>query len=139
MKSIKICGKDFDIYCNTKAIKEIESNCVSISKLSEWLGGDEPEEIKISENIGKFAVLVTILLNGAVFKHNSEIALGMIDGEKKKFFNVDDIENLLSPSEISEYKEIIFTEIGRALGVSEVPEETEVDPDLAECASEKNE
>lgn len=131
MSKIKICGKDFEICCNTKALIELENKCEDISQLGEWLKTE-----KISVAASKYSEIIAILLNGAVYKRNSEISLGLADGEKSNFFTAENVLSLLNFSEIVSYKEAIFAELNRALSVDGVS--AEIDPDLADCPSEKN-
>lgn len=131
---IKLGSKDIELYYSTKAMLDIEKRCGDTKNIGEWLA----VEGSTGETLAKFAGILTDLANGAVFKHNAEVSLGMIDGEKQKFYDETTISALLTPADLITAKETIFGVINDGMSY-ETPEGIpEPDPDLAEVESEKN-
>ena len=127
-------GKPIKLYYSTKAMLDIEKRCEDTSKLGEWL----QQEGTTGETITKIAGILTDLANGAVYKHNAEVALGLSNEEKKDFYDVETFSMLLTPADFLEAKEAIFSAINKGMKY-EIPEGApEPDPDLAEVESEKN-
>ena len=133
-RKINLRGKEIELYYSTKAMIDIEKRCGETSDLGNWLA----EKSTTGGTLAKIAGLLTDLANGAVFKHNAEIALGMIDGEKRKFYDDETFFSLLTPADLLMAKETIFSVINDGMSY-ETPEGIpEPDPDLAEVESEKN-
>lgn len=133
-QKITISGKEFELYYSTKAMLDVEKRCGDTSKLKEWLGGASTA----GESFKRISGVLTDLINGAVYKHNADISLGLCSGEKQTFFTDEQIIVLLSPAELIKYKDAIYGAINAGLDY-EIPEGiTEPDPDLADVESEKN-
>lgn len=134
-RKINLRGKEIELYYSTKAMLDLEKRCGDTASIGDWLS---EEEASTGETIAKFAGILTDLANGAVFKHNAEIALGMADGEKQKFYDETTIASLLTPGDLIKAKETFFGVISDGMSY-ETPEGIpEPDPDLAEVESEKN-
>ena len=134
-RGINLGNKKIELYYSTKAMLDLEKRCGDTKSIGDWLSD---EEASTGETLAKFAGILTDLANGAVFKHNAEIALGMVDGEKQKFYDETTIASLLTPADLITAKETIFGVINDGMSY-ETPEGIpEPDPDLAEVESEKN-
>ena len=132
---IKLGNYEIELFYSTKAMLDLEKRCGDTKSIGDWLS---EEEASTGETLAKFAGIITDLANGAVFKHNAEIALGMVDGEKQKFYDETTIASLLTPADLIKAKETIFGAINDGMSY-ETPEGIpEPDPDLAEVESEKN-
>lgn len=134
MNKIKISGKEFELYYSTKTMLDVEKRCGDLVNLGEWLRDGTSGEI-----MKKTSGLVTDLINGAVFKHNADIALGLIEGEKRNFVTDDIIEAALRPADIGVYQEMIFSTMNEGVAFEKPEGIPDADPDLMDVESEKNE
>lgn len=141
MNKVNLGGIEVELYFNVKAMMSIAERCGGdISDIGEWMSGGSTVD-----TLEKVSQLVTDLANGAVFKHNSEIALGISDGEKKPFLCAEDVMALVDIASISELKSTIFDTIagGSKFEVPESIKLQEKDEDLEEIEAmegdEKNE
>lgn len=135
-KIIEVDGKKFELFFSTWALLHISERVGGdINDLGNWIGGSG----STSEMLSRFSVVLADLANGAVIKHNADIALDLEQGEKKPLFPDDYFINILNVSDILTYREAIFAALN--LGTDhEIPEGVEVqekDPDLAEMEREK--
>lgn len=134
-RKINLRDKEIELYYSTKTMLDLEKRCGDTKSIGDWLS---EEGASTGETLAKFAGIITDLANGAVFKHNAEIALGMVDGEKQEFYCEEIIVSLLTPADLIKAKETIFGAINDGMSY-ETPEGIpEPDPDLAEVESEKN-
>lgn len=133
---IEIDGKKYELYFSTWALVSISKRCGGdIDNLGDWLGKGKTVEMLL-----KFSNVLSDLANGAVIKHNADIALGLEQGEKKPVFPDDYFINIMQVSDIMKYREEIFRTLNMGTDY-EVPEGVEVqekDADLAELEHEKN-
>lgn len=148
-KIIEVDGREHELFFSTWALLHISERVGGdINDLGKWLGGgsDESGDKESSnkggntaETLSRFSVILADLANGAVIKHNADIALGLEQGDKKPLYPDDYFINILNVSDILTYREEIFEALN--LGTDyEVPEGVEVqekDPDLAEMEREK--
>ena len=138
--TITISEKEFELYCSTKAIMDIEKRTgTSFSKISEWLGSDteetDPDVVGI---LRKVSGIITDLINGGIFKHNCEIVLGLKDGDKKAFMDDGILEGILSIAELTNYRSKIYEAFNMGMDFDKPEGMPEADPDLADVESEKN-
>ena len=142
MRKIKINNSEYTLHCNLKAIEEIEKHNCKISDINEWL---VPANGGLIGDFEKMAVLFTSMVNGAVYHHNLDIEYGIADGEKKEYLTEEQIKKYeyivktMNTVEFIKLRNVISLEISDSFGF-ELPEgmEEEVDRDLADCPSEKN-
>ncbi len=138
MSNIEIDGVQIPLCYNVKAMMDIEEECGGdLQKLTEWAGG---ENVSTGEKMSRTSTLITHLANGAVLKHNQEIALGLKDGEKKKFYEKDFFIAMINPNRLTEYMGAVYQELSDGTTVS-VPDGVRVqaeDEELAEIEAEKN-
>lgn len=133
-QTIMLSGKEIELYCSTKAMLDIEKRCGEISDLNKWLEADATTGAKLA----RVAEILTDLANGAIYKHNADISLGLIDGEKKRFLTDDTLISIITPADLIKAKDALYSAINKGMKY-EVPEGLpEPDPDLAEVESEKN-
>ena len=132
MYTVSINNKEFPVFFNLKAMKDVEDICGGLENLGDYL-----KDKSSYEAIEVYAKLLTSLINGAIYKHNAEITLGIEQGEKKNFVSVGDIGSLIQISDFSRYQDEIYTCINGDMKV-EVETTEEIDPDLAYVESEKN-
>lgn len=133
-REIELNGRKIELYYSTKAMLDIEKRCGNIAELNDWMKGDGT----VSQILIRLSGVLTDLANGAIFKHNSEVALGLIDEPKKKFVDDDLMLSLLTPTDLITAKNAIYAAINDGMSF-EVPEGIpEPDPDLADVESEKN-
>lgn len=124
----EIGGKEFELYYNVKAMREIEKACGSIDKMYDWM-----QEGTVIDQLEKTVKVFQILINGGTYKHNCEITLGMKQGEKKPFFIADELSCLFSVEDLPSMNEKLFEAMGGeiALETPDVIQTEEEDPDLA--------
>lgn len=133
-REIELNGRKIELYYSTKAMLDVEKRCGDTNKLNEWL----KEDGTTAQILSRLSGILTDLANGAVFKHNSEVALGLTDEPKKKFVDDELMLSLLTPADLIKAKEAIYAAINDGMSF-EVPEGIpEPDPDLADVESEKN-
>lgn len=145
-KVIEIDEKKIELFFFTRTLIKISDRIGGdISELGKWLGGDPDNSGdkggNIVETLSKFSLIIADLANGAITKHNTDIALGLEQGEKKQFYPDDYFIDVLNVSDILTYKKEIFEALNMGADY-EIPEGVEVqekDPDLAEIEREKKE
>lgn len=138
MQTINISGVEFEAYYNVKAQMDIAKRCGGLKNLSKWIGeNDEPAEIA-----AKVLGVITSLINGAVYKHNCEIAFGMKQGDKKEFIDDDVLLCIADISKLEEYMNDMYRVMngGAEFVVPDDVQTEERDPDLdfVPSESEKN-
>lgn len=142
MRKVNIKGDEYKLHCNLKAVEEIEKNGCKISEVNDWL---VPEKGNLIGDFEKIAVLFVAMVNGAVYQHNLDVEYGVIDGEKKEYLTEEQVKKYeyavktMNTVEFIKLRNVISLEISDSFGF-ELPEgmEEEVDRDLADCPSEKN-
>ena len=127
-----IAGKEFELYYNVKAMREIEQVCGDISNMYEWM-----TEGSTIDQLDRTVKIFQILVNGGTYKHNCEIALGMKDGEKRPFFTGDEFTCLFSVDDLPEITQKLVEAMGGEIQIDtpEVVQAEQEDPDLAEVES----
>lgn len=132
MNALHISGAEFPLYYNLKAQRDITKRCGDLRKLQEWLKCED-----VTLMLERIAGILTDLVNGAVYKHNCEIALGIIQGEKRAFLDEDALLCLINPNRLGEYTEALWRAMGDGADFGE-PDgaHQEADPDLADVPSE---
>jgi len=130
--TVEIGGNEFEICYNTKAMTELEKICDNLSNVGEWLNDSGTD----SEKFKKICNVITILINGAVFRHNAEIAIGLAEGEKKPSIEYEDLMCIITPAEALKVAENVFKCINESISFK-APDGEETDPDLLETESEK--
>ncbi|MBP0973655.1 MAG: hypothetical protein J5851_07110 [Oscillospiraceae bacterium] len=128
MTPLIIGNKEYELCYNVKAMRDIEALCGSIDSMYAWMS-----EGSMVDNLEKTVQVVQILVNGGIYKHNCEIALGMKNGEKREFFEGDVLACLYSASDLHILTDAMISAIGADVPV-EVPDAVaaeEEDPDLA--------
>ena len=101
---------------------------------------EEGQPVDLLKDYHNMISIIRILANANIAKENSEIALGMRDGDKQEKFTDEMLESLLDLSHISEYLEAALRCMGLA-SAFEVPDDLkleEPDEDLEEINAEKN-
>ena len=135
-KIIEVDGREHELFFSTWALIHISERVGGdINTIGKWLDDGK----STAGTLERFSYILTDLANGAVIKHNADIALGLEQGDKKPLYPDDYFINILNVSDILTYRKEIFEALN--LGTDyEVPEGVEVqekDPDLAEMEREK--
>lgn len=132
MSKVTINGVEMELYYNIKAQRAITKRCGDLRKLGDWLKCDD-----VTLQLERITGILTDLINGAVYKHNCEIALGMKQGEKRNFIEDDVLLCLINPHELGEYSEALWAAMGEGADFDDGGTSTdEQDPDLAAVPSE---
>lgn len=137
---MKIGNQEYKLFYSNLAAREISELCGGIKNMSTLLTGKDGEELEFTEQFGNITKLIRILLNANITKENCEIALGMVDGEKKEKFTDEVLETLLDLSKVKEYIEEALKCMGLA-SQFEVPDGVKLespDLDLEELEAEQN-
>lgn len=134
---MKLGKLELELYYNNQAVRELEALCNGDMKnLDKLMSSDK----STSEQISNLSKIIAILANGAVIRHNTEIALGISDGEKKERIKSEDLEMLIDIADMSNVMQELFAAMGNA-SKFEVPSNVklaETDVDLEEIEAEKN-
>lgn len=130
---VELGGKEFEICYNTKAMVELEKICDNLSNIGEWINNADSDSKKFT----KLCNLVTTVINGAIYRHNTEIILGLKEGEKKPFVDDELIACIATPAELLKASETVFDCIGTSIRFRMPDGAPEPDPDLLETESEK--
>ena len=132
--TIKVNNSEIELYFSVWAMAEINSLCKDYSLLANWLKSDD-----FDTALNKLNLIVTILSNSAVIKHNVRITMGLEKGEVKSLLSHSDLQNfLISENDILTCIEGIFKTINAGLAYI-IPDGVSIeekDPDLAEIERE---
>lgn len=125
MQTIKILGKEYELFCSTSAAYRIAETCGGVGNMAKWIKqGDNPEDTKQTETasvIMRVAQIIAILINGAVQRNNYGIAHGLIEGQEAETIGYNGIINILSPGEIINSRDKIFMAVAEGMAY-EIPE-----------------
>lgn len=134
MSTININGLEKELYYNLKAQRAITQRCGDLRKLKEWLQCDD-----VTLMLERICGVMADLINGAVYKNNCEIALGLKNGEKSTFIEDETLLCLVNPNRITEYSSSIWAAMGDGVDIPDDEEapDTNSDPDLEEVESER--
>lgn len=135
--TIELFGNSYELYYSTKTMLDVEKRCESIEKLGDWL-----QEGKNEERQRKLMLVLIDMINGGIYKHNCEVALGLSTEEKKNFMSddmADMLMGILSVKQINSYQSLILKAMNDGEEVQIPAGVPEPDPDLADVQSEKNE
>lgn len=134
---MKLGKLELELYYNNQSVRELENLCGGDMKNLDKLMSSEKA---VSEQVSSLSQIIAILANGAVMKHNTEIALGLADGEKKERIKAEDLEMLIDIADMQNTMKEVFAAMGAA-SKFEVPNNVklaETDVDLEEIEKEKN-
>lgn len=135
---ITVGGKEYALYYNVKAQQAISKRCGGdLRKIGEWIKADDTATV-----LERTMAVITDLINGAVYKHNCEIVLGLAQGDKRDFIPDDLMLCIANPNEIGEYSQKMWEAMGAGMEF-EVPdgvqaEERDPDLDFVPSEMEKN-
>lgn len=132
MNKITLFGKEYELAYTVGTMRRIEKRCGDVANLGEWLNSDI-----ISEKFAKVCLIVGDLINGAIQKHNCEVALGLADGEKKEFLSEEAITVLPDILSIEDLVSLQTAMINTMNGAEDVDIPDNSDPDLADVESVK--
>ena len=136
MVTVNLGGREWPLYYNTKAMRDIEKRCGALTALADWMN-----EGGVADRIERVGMIIADLINGGIYKANAEIALGLADGEKQSFVDPAAIAALIDPHALADCTGKIYAAFGADIP-PEIPEGivlTEEDPDLAEVEAARRE
>lgn len=131
---------ELKLFYSNWAAKELTELCGGLANIGSLFAGESGEERDIAEIYDNIVKLVCILANANIIKENSEIALGMRNGEKKQLLEPEVLSNILDMSKGGEYLLECLDVMGLA-SKFEMPDGMKVeekDIDLEEIEAEKN-
>lgn len=136
---ITIGTAEIDIFLSTKAMLEISElmDGKPFVEITEWLTS---KDIPVEKQFERMCLVVGTLANGAIFKHNADIRLGLKTGDIKEPYNIKDFCDVLDPFDTDSYFSAIVRCINNDNSIS-IPaniKTTEEDEVLKELEEEKN-
>jgi hypothetical protein len=137
---MKVGNKEIKLYYSNLAARELDEFCGGTKNLPNMLAGTKENPVSYAERISNISKIITILANGEITRHNTEVQYGIADGEKLEKYPVEFFEAVLDASKINEYFKEAVAAMRRDSSF-EVPEGvklTESDEDLEEIEAEKN-
>lgn len=137
---MKLGNKEIKLFYSNLAVRELDEMCGGIKNISTFISGNPEEPVSMTEQISNVAKIVRILANAEVTRHNTEIDLGIADGERLEKYNDEMFETLLDASKAAEYLYEVLEVMGLA-SKFEIPNGVklnEADADLEEIEAEKN-
>jgi hypothetical protein len=135
---IRIDEAEIEVFLSTKAMMDIKGEMNKpFDQLREWM---TEEGLDIADTLVRVSHVIGHLANGAVFRHNSQIKAGLIQGEPRQFYDLDLFVDILDPFQMKYYFTAIFECIyhGNVVSVPEQLKFTEEDEVLKELEEEKN-
>lgn len=136
---VRIEDAEIEICLSTKAMLDIsELMDKPFSELQEWL---IPEEgISPDIQLSRICDVIGTMANAAIFRHNSQVKMGLISGDIKAFYNIEDFRNVLDPFQMEYYFKTILSCIRKdnAVVVPDGYTAAEEDEVLKEIEEEKN-
>lgn len=135
MAGIKLGNKEIPLKLTVMAMKNIEKKCgVDIADISKWIS-----EGSTAEKLEKLAVIICIMANGYIAKHNADIEFGLGEGEKQEFYNEELFMNMVEISDFTQLKGALYSTVsdGYEFTVPDNVKLEEEDEVLAEIEREK--
>lgn len=137
---MKLGNREIKLFYSNLAARDLEELCGGIKNISTFISGEPDKPASITEQLANVAKIIRILANAEITRHNAEISLGVIDGEKLEKYDDETFEMLLDASKAAEYLYEVLEVMGLA-SKFEIPEGVklgETDVDLEEIEAEKN-
>lgn len=135
---IEIDGRKIELFFSTWAMLKVEELAGGdLSKLGEYLDNENLGTAKVMERMSR---ILAVLANAAIIKRNTDIALGLEEGEKCLQYPEDYFVLTANAGDITRYQKEIYTTLNMGMGYV-VPDGVEVaerDLDLEELEREKN-
>lgn len=137
---MKLGNSEIKLFYSNWAVRELTELCGGLQNIGKLFNDEEGnllEAVTMYQNVIK---LVCILANANIIKENSEIALGMRQGDKKEMFDEETLSNILDMSKASDYLLECLDVMGLA-SKFEMPDGMKMesaDVDLEEILEEQN-
>lgn len=137
---MKLGNMEIKLFYSNWAVRELTDLCGGLQNIGRLFNNENGESLDTTTVYLNVIKLVRILANANIIKENSEIALGMRDGEKKELIDEETMSNILDMSKASDY----LLECLDCMGIAskfEVPDGVKLeraDIDLEEIEAEKN-
>lgn len=134
---IEIDGRKIELFFSTWAMLKISDIAGGdLSKLGEYFDG----KVGTAELMKRMSIVLVVLANAAIIKHNADISLGLEDGEKKQLYPEEYFILVANAADITSYQNEIFSTLNMGMNYT-IPDGIEVkekDIDLEELEREKN-
>lgn len=137
---MKLGNSEIKLFYSNWAVRELTELCGGLQNIGKLFNDEEGnllEAVTMYQNVIK---LVCILANANIIKENSEIALGMRQGDKKEMLDEETLSNVLDMSKASDYLLECLDVMGLA-SKFEMPDGMKMesaDVDLEEILEEQN-
>lgn len=137
---MKLGNTEAKLFYSNWAVRELTELCGGLQNIGRLFNNENGESLDTTTVYMNVIKLVRILANANIIKENSEIALGMREGEKKELIDEETMSNILDMSKASDYLLECLDVMGLA-SKFEVPDGVKLesaDIDLEEIEAEKN-
>ena len=137
---MKLGNTEVKLFYSNWAVRELTELCGGLQNIGRLFNNENGESLDTTTVYMNVIKLVRILANANFIKENSEIALGMREGEKKELIDEETMSNILDMSKASDYLLECLDVMGLA-SKFEVPDGVKLesaDIDLEEIEAEKN-
>ena len=137
---MKLGNTEVKLFYSNWAVRELTELCGGLQNIGRLFNNENGESLDTTTVYMNVIKLVRILANANIIKENSEIALGMREGEKKELIDEETMSNILDMSKASDYLLECLDVMGLA-SKFEVPDGVKLesaDIDLEEIEAEKN-
>ncbi|MBP0962092.1 MAG: hypothetical protein J5864_08105 [Oscillospiraceae bacterium] len=137
---MKLGITEVKLFYSNWAVRELTELCGGLQNIGRLFNNENGESLDTTTVYMNVIKLVRILANANIIKENSEIALGMREGEKKELIDEETMSNILDMSKASDYLLECLDVMGLA-SKFEVPDGVKLesaDIDLEEIEAEKN-
>lgn len=137
---MKIGNKEIKLFYNNQAAIEVNELCGGIKNIRALVIDEEGNSRDEVEQLRNIYVLIRILANNEIRRHNMLVSMGVISEEKQEEFTDEQLSVLLDASKITEY----FIECMNVMGLASkfiVPDSVKLadpDIDLEEIEAEQN-
>lgn len=122
--TVKILGKEFEIFWSAQAMSEVSEKCGKLGKLQSWIMGEDKEDI--AGVYTRFTEILEILVNAAIKRDNYAIKQGFKQGEEQKQFEAGDLSLVIGLGEVGDMLKVIYNALDRDTNY-EVPDGANVE------------
>lgn len=98
MNTVKILGKDFELFWSAQAMHEITDKCGKLDNLDKYIFGKDSSDV--AGIYTRFTEVLEILVNAAIKRDNYAIDHGFKQGEKKSTFAAGDLSVIVGLGEL---------------------------------------
>lgn len=124
MKTVKILGKEFELFWSAQAMKEITDKCGKLTNLDKYIYGEDKEDV--SGAYTRFTEILEILVNASIKRDNYAINQGFEQGELKKVFEAGDLSLVIGLGDLNDMITAMYSALNRDTEY-EIPEGVKIE------------